>query len=252
MEIAYFGICDIGLKRKVNQDSLLTADRREEEMYLFVVADGMGGHSDGELASKALTEGMRTWADAFSVKKYDGNFRNMMLSLQNRIEEINRKIYIEYNQSQICGSTCVVLLLFRNIYGVISAGDSRLYLHRGFKTTSVTTDDVWENQSSVQETLTRKQICSHPNYGKLTNSIGTSEEVFLSVKTDHVKRGDVFLLCSDGLYKYCSEKYLKKVLRSVSEENVEAGVRELVDKTHKQGAGDNVSVILVKCFARKT
>ncbi len=247
MEIVYSGICDIGLKRKVNQDSLLTAAKHGEDMYLFAVADGMGGHADGELASRALTEGMRIWADAFSAMQFDKDFRNMMISLQNKIEEINRKIYTEYNRSQVCGSTCMVLFIYRESYGVLSAGDSRLYLHRGFKTVSVMTDDVWENQSAVWENLTGKQIRSHPNYGKLVNAVGTQRNVSLSVKTDILKRGDTFLLCSDGLYKYCPEKYLKRILRGAAKDNVEGSVRELLEKVYEQGAGDNVSVILVKC-----
>lgn len=247
MDIVYSGICDIGLKRKVNQDSLLMAESRGQGMYLFAVADGMGGHSDGELASKAFTDGLRAWADAFQAEHYNKNFRNMMTSLQNKIEEVNKKIYMEYNQSQVCGTTCVVLLLYQGTYGVISAGDSRIYLRRGWSTVSLMMDDVWENQRDVQRALTAKQIQNHPNYGKLVNAIGTDREVSLSVRTDTLKKGDAFLLCSDGLYKYCPEKYFKRVLRGTVRENVKENVRNLVEKTHEQGAGDNVSVILVKC-----
>ncbi len=247
MQIGYFGICDKGLKREVNQDSLLMAARREQGMYLFAVADGMGGHADGELASRALTEGLKAWADGFRPELFGGNFRNMTISLQNRIEEINRKIYMEYNRSQVCGSTCVALFIYGDAYGVFSAGDSRIYLHRGFKTVSLMTDDVWENQVSVQEALTGKQIKNHPNFGKLVNAVGTGKEVSLSVRTDLLKKGDAFLLCSDGLYRYCPEKYLKKTLRGLAKGNLQESAKELLAKAYGQGAGDNVSVVLVKC-----
>lgn len=154
MEINYTGICDVGLKRKINQDSLLMAAHREQGMYLFAVADGMGGHADGELASRALTEGLAAWADDFRPELFGGDFRSMTASLQNRLQAINRKIYTEYNKAQVCGSTCVVLFIYGGVYGVLSAGDSRIYLCRGFKTASLMTDDVWENQRAVREAFT--------------------------------------------------------------------------------------------------
>ena len=132
MQMDYFGICDKGLKRQINQDSLLMAARREQGMYLFAVADGMGGHADGELASRALTEGLKAWADGFRPELFGGNFRNMTVSLQNRIEEINRNTtgrrYVVLPASR-CLFTGTLTGFFRpGTAGFTSTGDLRRYL----------------------------------------------------------------------------------------------------------------------------
>ena len=248
MAVFHYGICDIGLKRKINQDSLFMYANREEDVNVFVVADGMGGHENGELASKAITDGIRQWIDGFHEKQFDGNFYEMLNSLQDKIREINRFIFKEYNQSGVCGSTLVLLFIYQNMYAVISAGDSRIYLNRGSQTKSVMVDDVWENQEELRKALTQKQIRNHPNCGKPINSIGTREVVSLSVKTDRLQDKDAFLLCSDGLYKYCPEKYYKKVLKSLNKDNLADSALVLYDQTYENGAKDNLSLILVKYY----
>lgn len=248
MKVVYHGICDIGLKRTVNQDSILTYGSTQKEMYVFVVADGMGGHSDGELASGAITGGIGEWCKSFQPESVACDFQHIVMALQNKIKEINRHIYQQLNHSQICGSTCVVFLVYRNCYAIFSVGDSRIYQKRGFRVCSVMVDDVWENQRRVRENLSKKQREQHPDYGKLVMAMGVEEEVSISRKTDVLKAGDSFLLCSDGLYKYCSEKEIKKALKKVSEQNIPLLTNHLLEQTHAQGAKDNVSIILAKCI----
>lgn len=219
---------------------------RKEDINVFVVADGMGGHENGELASKAITNGIRQWADAFYEKRFNGNFQEMLNSLQDKIREINLFIYKEYNRSTVCGSTLVLLFIYKDIYAVISAGDSRIYLNRNSQIKSIMMDDVWENQTELLEVLTQKQIRNHPNCGKLVNSIGTNENVSLSVKVDKLYDGDAFLLCSDGLYKYCQKRYYKKILKSLGRDNLADSALKLFNQTYKNGAKDNLSLILVK------
>ena len=247
MKIVYSGISDIGLKRKINQDSILFSSDQEKKLYLFVVADGMGGHSNGEAASRTIVAGMRNWLDNFSKDRYaPRKFSEIMVSLRNQLEQINDEIYSKYNQQHICGSTCVILVLYQDTYGVISVGDSRVYLKRGLKVKTLTEDDVWENQSNVRENLTIREIKAHPDYGKLVHAVGTDQGVSISVKTDSLRSKDTFLLCSDGLYKYCEYGYLKKIMSRVDENNIETKIHKAVEKVYKKGARDNISVILVR------
>ncbi|MBR4981533.1 MAG: serine/threonine-protein phosphatase [Lachnospiraceae bacterium] len=247
MRIVYSGICDIGLKRENNQDSIFTYSGKDKDVSLFVVADGMGGYSSGELASQMITNKLSQWVEHFSIELYDGNFLKMMESLEHKLEEINSEIFFRYNQEQICGSTCILLFIYKEYYGIINIGDSRIYKKEGWKIKSLMKDDVWENSPDIQERFSKREIINHPNYGKLLQSVGTKENLALASKTDILRQGDTFLLCSDGLYKMCSEKKLAGMLQFVSESKVEKCVKKMLSACYKAGAGDNVSIIVVKC-----
>lgn len=247
MRIVYSGICDIGLKRENNQDSIFTYSGKDKDVSLFVVADGMGGYSSGELASQMITNKLSQWVEHFSIELYDGNFLKMMESLEHKLEEINSEIFFRYNQEQICGSTCILLFIYKEYYGIINIGDSRIYKKEGWKIKSLMKDDVWENSPDIQERFSKREIINHPNYGKLLQSVGTKENLALASKTDILRQGDTFLLCSDGLYKMCSEKKLAGMLQFVSESEVEKCVKKMLSACYKAGAGDNVSIIVVKC-----
>lgn len=246
MQIIYSGISDIGLRRNINQDAIFFSSDKGKKLYLFVVADGMGGHSNGEVASNAIVKGMRDWLDDFSEDMFRKGFFGITVSLRNKLEQINNEIYSKYNQQHVCGSTCVILVIYQDMYGVISVGDSRVYLKRGLKVKSLMEDDVWENQIDIRENLDIRTIKSHPNYGKLVHAIGTNKDVSMSVKTDSLRPKDTFLLCSDGLYKYCEFRDLKKTMSHVDENNIEIKIQKVVEKVYKKGAKDNVSVILVQ------
>ena len=246
MKIFYSGVCDSGLKRKNNQDSICMYLNKIEEAGLFVVADGMGGHAEGETASRTITDKLREWIHYFSADVYQGKFSKMMQSLENKIEEINREIFFKYNQTQICGSTCILLFIYKDNYGIINVGDSRIYKKAGWKIKSLMKDDVWENKLDVKEKYTKKEILNHKNYGKLLQAVGIRENMSLASKTDLLKQGDIFLLCSDGLYKFCKERDIQRILKRASEDNLKDSVNSLMAKCYEAGARDNVSIIIVK------
>ncbi|MBQ9991565.1 MAG: serine/threonine-protein phosphatase [Lachnospiraceae bacterium] len=246
MKIVYSGSCDPGLKREVNQDSIVMFFEPKNQVALFAVADGMGGHSHGEQASHWISSGLKKWMDVFSPERYECSFAKMMRALQDKLEELNKEIFFQYNQNQVCGTTCVLLFIYRDSYGVINVGDSRAYHKQGRKVRVLTVDDVWENQRSIREHFSEREIAVHPNRGKLVQAMGTKEKIALSVKTDSLHQEEVFLLCSDGLYKYCPEKYYKKTVKGLSEKNMEEAAKKLMAKVYENGAGDNASFILIK------
>lgn len=247
MKLIYSGICDIGLKREENQDSICMYSGKNNEMSLFVVADGMGGHAEGEIASRTITDRLMEWSHRFVPDVFDGKFSKMMKSLENKIEEISREIYHNFNQTQICGSTCVLLFIYKEHYGIINIGDSRIYKKERWKIKSIMKDDVWENRADIKESMSQRDITNHVNYGKLLQAVGTKENILLSCKTDLLKSGDCFLLCSDGLYKFCTEKEMYRILKGVSESNIDESVKRILAKCYEAGAKDNISIIVVKC-----
>lgn len=170
----------------------------KKDMSLFVVADGIGGYTGGEIASGTITAGFQNWAENFVPNFFDGIFSKMIKSLENKLEEISREIYHKFNQTQICGSTCILLFIYKGNYGIINVGDSRIYKKDGWKLKSIMKDDVWENRIDVKEGMSKKEIISHTNYGKLLQAVGIREDISIASKTDLLKAGESFLLCSDG------------------------------------------------------
>lgn len=251
MKTEFSGVCDIGKIREVNQDAIFMD--AGEDAALFAVADGMGGHFHGEAASGIVVGELRRWWEEFQADSYRkeqaGETGRVLLSLQQRLELANRTIYRQYNSdTQICGSTVAVLFIYRDSYCVLSSGDSRIYYANGLRWKQLTCDDVWENQPGVIEQYRPAELRRNANYGKLVHAIGTAKEAVFSGKTDILKDDDRFLLCSDGLYKMCREKELKKIVRSYKgNKNGTRLLGQMMDQVYEKGARDNISCILVCC-----
>lgn len=238
----YQGVCDIGLERTMNQDAVFMA--AEGESGLFCVADGMGGHSHGEQASREIADSMAVWWRDFQEKSFDRDFSRMIYSLNQALERANRNIRQISGGRQISGSTVVVLFIYGNRYGILSAGDSRVYRCDRMQVRQMTVDEVWENQANLSVSNRIKRI--HPNRGKLVNAVGISEDVRITSSTDQIRPGMVFMLCSDGLYKMCPERMINKYLRKCRHHSLHTVLDSLLKQVYDGGARDNVSVILVK------
>ena len=248
MNFAYSGLTDVGLKRAVNQDSILMSHSPDENVYIFAVADGMGGHADGELASRAVISGLSEWLCGFNEEYYGNDFNNILNDIMSRLEDVNQFVYENYNVNQVCGSTCMIMVIYRDAYGLISLGDSHIYYDDGMNFSALTMDDVWENLEKVKNKYNEMEILQNPNYGKLTKAFGTDEGVDFSVNIGQLKQGDAFLLCSDGLYKYVNEYEISGCMRSLDGNDDLSKIRNLKMRVYENGAKDNISIISVKCL----
>lgn len=217
------------------------------DFALFIVADGMGGHQDGEKASRAITTSLKAWLSQTDISEFSCSAAAMLKALRDRLIEINDYIWETWSQQQVCGSTCALLFIMGSAYGVFSVGDSRIYLSRGIQCIPITKDDVWENQKHVMEKYRKKELVRHPDYGKLIHAVGSEKPLAYSMKTEALRSGDVFVLCSDGVHKMCGLSYLKRKIRSCHWRNPDAVKEDIVRKVFHNGAKDNVSLILVKC-----
>lgn len=253
MRLEFFGKSDIGKKREINQDMI--GMYQKDDAGLFVVADGMGGHTNGEKASQMVVELLADWWDSFSPVVYEYEFRKMLSAAEQVIEYANKRIYEEYNRNGICGTTVVVLFIYQNRYGIIYAGDSRCYmglchkniLSRGRKWEQVTIDEVWENRSDLSRK--ERKMKNHPNRGKLVNAVGIGKEIRCRIITDVILPDTLFLLCTDGLYKFCADKQLRECMkRSKDRKSIECAIDKLIEEVYGNGADDNISMIIVKCL----
>lgn len=239
-------ICESGLVRKENQDAFL--QYISSSISVFCVADGMGGHANGKRASTTIVNGIREWTGEYYAEKYESGFLAVLDDFEKKLADINRQLFRFYNNGQTCGSTLVALIIYDDYYAVFSLGDSRVYRKRGRSFTQLTKDDTWQNSDQVPPGLSAEEIRHHGNYDKLVRALGTQESFVPHRMTDKLKRGDTFLLCSDGIYKYCDTKTLAKACsRRIRESTVLLAERiqllhtNVVDK----GAPDNLTAVLV-------
>lgn len=246
MKIQVSSVSDIGTKRDQNQDAILVHVGREGEVSLFLVADGMGGYTNGEKASGAIVSGMREFLTR-TKGRHDGGIASLLQLVKDEMAVINDYILDTWNKDEICGSTCVLLVFLENMYGVFSVGDSRIYRSRGFSLEQITKDDVWENQTEVRRNYSEQAILCHPDRGKLLHAMGSERPLVYSLQSGEVRMGDVFALCSDGVYKMCSPRFLRTRLLSCRWQELDVVRDSIMERVYRSGAKDNASLILVRC-----
>lgn len=238
----YRGVCDIGLERTMNQDAIFMA--ADNDIGLFCVADGMGGHSHGERASREIVDNIALWWKDFQEPDYDYDFTRIIYSLNQVLEKANRNIYRMSGDRQIIGSTVAVLFVCHERYGILSAGDSRIYLCDRARVRQLTVDEIWENQVNLN--LSSRVKKQHPNRGKLVNAIGIEEDVRITSSTDQGRDGMTFMLCSDGLYKMCTDRVIARAMKECRRGVLDEVMNKLIRKVYEGGAKDNTSIILVR------
>lgn len=248
MKIQYTSFCETGLARQENQDTVFCGT--DSTAGLFVVADGMGGHQDGARASRTIREKASEWWKHYEYSIERPDFSKAVQELKETFSKANKEIYFNTEAGTICGSTLVALWLDSDGWAVFSCGDSRCYQAKlqfwGNRFVPLTTDDVWENQPRNIQGMTRQQIEDNKNFGFLAKAVGVRREFQYSIQSGSCKGRNLFLLCSDGVYKYCTEETLKKfsfsALRSKKLDHMSQGIWEHVIQN---GAGDNMSLVLV-------
>ncbi len=238
MKIIFSEFTSPGLVRENNQDSIFSAV--SGGCGLFAVADGMGGHFGGEIASGRLTDAMKIWWSGFQANKC--SFDECREQLKALITDVNNSIYAEYSsQGKICGTTVALLFIYDDKYLIINAGDSRIYRHCKGKLTQESVDHVFGTEAKIAGTMTDKEINSHKNKNKLTSAVGCKEQFKMHIKTAPLTDSS-FFICTDGVYKYCSDKLIKKIFSEPDHDKLADTVRTVVEGN---GAGDNFSFIRI-------
>jgi len=248
MKICYEILNEIGLVRKENQDNVFGANNSSEG--IFLVADGMGGHTDGGRASRILKDRVEIWWENHQKYGEQNSFFHVLEELKVVLEEGNQEIFKSTGKGDICGSTVVLLWIQGYAWAVLSCGDSRCYLVKDRMLVryvcQVTTDDVWENQLQNVNGLSREEIQGHACFGRLVHAVGTEENFVCTVRSDQLSGRSVFALCSDGIYRYCPEKYLRTQLkRAIKIENLKNCTEKIKHQVYRNSAPDNLSFILI-------
>lgn len=249
-KLTFVGQTDTGRVREHNEDTIAT----DPDVGLLVLADGMGGYNAGEVASgiavKTITNLVR---EGLAREDLDAVDRNTGLSrpsivLRDAITRANKIIYQTARSQAECegmGTTVVAALFYDNRISIAHVGDSRLYRQRGSQISQVTMD-----HSLLQELVDRgfyspeeAQRAANKNY--VTRALGVEPQVEVEVQEHPVDKGDIFILCSDGLSDMVEDEDIRLTISTFGA-NLDTVAKQLIQLANENGGRDNVSVVLAQ------
>ena len=223
---------DVGKVRANNQDAPIVS----EKLRLYGVADGMGGHKGGEVASTSARDDL--------LRELEGKTPSVA-ALSGAIEEVNRQIYHQQEHDDALtgmGTTLSVLWMSDNFVYIGHVGDSRVYLLRDGEFKQMTLDHSLVEQLVREGVLTEEEAQNHPMRNIITRAIGTDESVEVDVVVEERRKGDLWLACSDGLHGSVDDRQMRDALRQYAPEKA-ADV--LLKAALDAGGRDNVTLVIV-------
>lgn len=228
---------ETGKVRRHNEDALLSA----ASQGLWAIADGMGGHANGALASRCVIEGL-------AALRLKGSLPERIAQVRNLLKELNRRLGQDLTLAAdqpdpVMGSTVVVLLIQGNRAACLWAGDSRCYLWRDRQLFQLTRDHSLAQQLVETCQLSSGQAALHPASHALTRAVGAAAELELDVVEFEVLRDDRFLLCSDGIHQASPPAVLGVALEAATPARA---VDLLVDFVMQGPARDNLSALVIR------
>lgn len=235
--------------RDEQQDNLIALRSNDETYALFVLADGMGGHSGGKKASQAVIDAAKqVWRTLLKGEKQKP--KQIMQNILSLAYDKMRSYETQENISP--RSTCVILIIDGNTAHYCHIGDSRLYHFRKGKLLDRTRDHSVVQMLVDMEQVSEEEMGTHEDQGRLLKWIGGSQKHEASFNAIDIYAGDQFLLCSDGLWEHLSVEQMEAALQSNS--SSEAIIKHFIATAYKGAAGnsDNISLILASIVKDKT
>ncbi len=244
MAILAAGLTDIGQKRSSNQDSIYL----NSQDHLYLVADGMGGHQGGDVASALAAKLVPEYL--LQQNRETDDLKGLMRSSIRFASTGILQHSIQKPELKGMGTTLTALYFHKDTVFISNVGDSRAYLFNNHQLFQLTKDHTLVQQKLDMGIYTRAQAHEDMMKNVLIRTVGYEKNVDVDVYTYKVARGDLFLACSDGLYGKVSDRDLCTILSKASQENftkeaLTQTAQELVALANKNGGNDNISVVLV-------
>jgi protein phosphatase len=239
-----YGLTDVGRRRDANEDEFLV----DAEVGVYAVADGMGGHAAGEIASgiaiRTLAETLRSvdWSSTRSDRA------EVAERVRQAINEANLKICssVEAREEWRGMGTTLVVLFAADDYAVIAhVGDSRAYLLRNGQLHRLTSDHSWVNEQVKLGLLSDEDAQRHPMRNIVTRALGNRRDVEVDLAEEPIRAGDTFLLCSDGLNTMLDDDEIREMLHT-HEDHPRDACKALVDAANLRGGEDNTTVVILR------
>jgi serine/threonine protein phosphatase PrpC len=234
---------DLGLARENNEDKFEFFQPEEPEVlaikgYFYAVADGMGGHASGQIASEIA---LKTIVKSYYADPDEDTPR----CLRDAYRTGNGFIHDTANaiaERHGMGTTCTTLVIKDDDMYLAHVGDSRLYLVRGGEIRQISQDHSWVAEQVRRGALTEEEARMSPFRNVITRSMGTAPDVEVDIATEKIVKDDVFILCSDGLSGYVSDE---EILDIADNSSPAMAALKLIDRANEHGGGDNITAVVV-------
>ncbi|MCX7748115.1 MAG: Stp1/IreP family PP2C-type Ser/Thr phosphatase [Clostridia bacterium] len=241
-----FGVkSDKGMVRETNEDSCNIIAGYTGIPVCFMVADGMGGHNSGEIASKTAVDFISKYILQNSGKLIkEEDLPKVLIEMMG---EANKEVYSKSKEDDAfsgMGTTLIVGVVLNKKFFVGHVGDSRVYLIRDGKIERLTTDHSFIEELVQNGTITREEAEKHPKRNIITRALGCFESIQIDTHVFNIKNEDIYLLCTDGLTNQLTEAEIKEVIEGTNDP--EMVCNELVKRANERGGEDNISVIVFK------
>ncbi len=238
-----FSMTDIGRKRQLNQDYVFASDEGVGKLNnLFIVADGMGGHNAGDFASKYTVETV--------VREIKGSVETKTFRIIGKAVRIANELIRERAKEDInlygMGTTIVIASIENHQLQIANVGDSRLYVIND-EIRQITRDHSLVEEMVRMGGMTPETARNHPDKNIITRAVGARDSVEVDFFTEDLNRGDIVLMCSDGLTNMLRDEEIKQIVNG--EGTLEERAKALILKANENGGKDNIAVILIDDYA---
>jgi protein phosphatase len=232
------GTSDVGQLRSGNEDSFLL----DHDHNLYAVADGMGGHAAGEVASRLAVEALKeAWAEGAEGESDDDKMVRGFSVANERIREEVERDAARHGM----GTTLVAAHFEGGEARIANVGDSRAYVLRAGNLRQITTDHSWVREQLDSGKISAEEAANHPFRNVITRALGTRPQVEVDLLNLPLEGGDRLLLCSDGLTGMLEDEEITRILMESSD--TQEAVARLVDEANEAGGEDNITVVLIEC-----
>ena len=241
----FYGMTDVGMKREKNEDSISLPDEKDG-IRLFILADGMGGAKAGEKASQLAIQTIRDYV-RLNFIKIERTKEEIEEVIRKAMVEANKKVFelsMEYTEYSGMGTTVVVVLIYRGRLYIDHIGDSRVYRLRQSVLRQLTKDHSYVQELLRQGTITIEEAKNHPQKNVLLKALGCDRDIMPDVITKGFVKGDIILLCSDGLTNMVDDKNIYEIIMK-NTSDLKVACKMLVDTANNNGGADNISAIII-------
>ena len=236
-QIFSHGVTDVGRVRSKNEDSILV----NEDENVWIIADGMGGHHAGDFASQTITNNL-------SLFKQHASLDDSILLLEENILNSNsviRKKSLILGRNATIGSTVVCVYIWNNFLFTFWAGDSRLYRFRNASLERLTEDHSYVEELVRMGKIEAREAEEHPAANVVLKAVGIDDQLRIDLEYFELQDGDIYIICSDGLYKDLEEAKIAPIIQT-HPKNMNELAQSLLDASLAAGGTDNTSIIAMK------
>mgnify|MGYP003372731136 CR=1 FL=1 len=235
-----FAKSDIGKARDTNQDYYYIAEE-ENPLKIYILADGMGGYNGGDIASRLATVTVKSYIES-NFEKIPKEKEAILKLIENAMEYANMVVYEKSKEDenlQGMGTTLEVCVIYNNKVYIGHIGDSRIYRIRKEFIRKLTTDHSYVQKLVKDGTISKEEAEHHPKKNMLMKALGCTPYVEPDTMVKGFLKGDILLICSDGLTNMISQEKIYQIII----ENQENAVQKLIEEANNQGGYDNITAI---------